>query len=175
MPSAPFASLPAAANVPATQPERAPDRRLRASDAERERVVEALAEHSAAGRLALTELDQRVDAAYAAVTLAELDQVLVDLPGSGPRTDAAPMPPSGGRHEEVARRLAVPAGPATSWAITAVICLAVWVATSLGSGGPAYFWPMWVIGPWGLVLLRSSIGGRAQLCGAGPRRQSPAS
>lgn len=153
-----------------------PDRSLRASDAERERVVEALAEHSAAGRLTLTELDERADAAYAAVTLAELDRVLVDLPELRSRTGAAPAPPLARRREEVARRLAVtPAGPATSWALTAVICLAVWVATSLASGGPAYFWPIWVIGPWGLVLLRSSLGGPAQLCGAGPRRQHTAS
>ncbi len=150
-----------------------PDRSLRASDAERERIVEALAEHSAAGRLTLTELDQRADAAYAAVTLAELDRVLVDLPALRPRTGAAPAPPNGARRqEEAARRLTdIAAGPATSWAITAVICLAVWVVTSLASGGPTYFWPMWVIGPWGLVVLRSSLGGRAQLCGVARPRQ----
>lgn len=149
-----------------------PDRSLRASDAEREGVVAALAEHSAAGRLTLSELDQRADAAYAAVTLAELDRVLVDLPELRPRAGAAPAPPNARRREELARRLAdIPAAPATSWALTAVICLAVWMATSLATGGLTYFWPMWVIGPWGLVLLHSSLGGRAQLCGGARARR----
>ena len=53
---------------------------LRASDADRERVVTFLREHTVAGRLTLEEFSQRIDQAYAARTLAELEEVGRDLP-----------------------------------------------------------------------------------------------
>jgi hypothetical protein len=37
--------------------------------------------------------------------------------------------------------------------------LTIWLATSLSAGGPIYFWPIWVIGPWGAVLLAGRITG----------------
>lgn len=52
----------------------------RASDAEREQVVAELREHSAQGRLTLEEFSQRVDEAYAAKTVAELEAVKRELP-----------------------------------------------------------------------------------------------
>ena len=54
--------------------------RIRASDADRDRVAAALQEHYAAGRLSREEFDQRVDAAMAARTLDDLDALLADLP-----------------------------------------------------------------------------------------------
>lgn len=56
---------------------------LRASDADRERVVEELREHCSAGRLTVDELDERIDSAYAARTLADLVPVTRDLPATG--------------------------------------------------------------------------------------------
>jgi hypothetical protein len=53
---------------------------LRASDAERERTVEHLRDHAAAGRLTVDELDERSARAYAARTVTELAELLVDLP-----------------------------------------------------------------------------------------------
>lgn len=58
--------------------ERAPE--LRAGDADRERVAARLREHLVAGRLTLDEFSQRVDAAYAARTFAELEALTRDLP-----------------------------------------------------------------------------------------------
>ena len=58
---------------------------LRASDAERERVVDFLRENSLVGRLTHDELDERIGLAYAAVTRGDLERLLVDLP----RGDAA--------------------------------------------------------------------------------------
>jgi class 3 adenylate cyclase len=55
---------------------------IRASDAERERAVTALREHAAAGRLTLGELSHRAGRAYAAVTLAELEEIGRDLPAA---------------------------------------------------------------------------------------------
>jgi Domain of unknown function (DUF1707) len=53
---------------------------VRASDEDRERVVAVLKENCAAGRLTLDELPGRVERAYAAATLAELEQLTRDLP-----------------------------------------------------------------------------------------------
>ena len=65
---------------------------VRASDEDRERVVAALKEHCAAGRLTLQELPGRVERAYAATTLQELARLTDDLPGRLPRRGAAPAP-----------------------------------------------------------------------------------
>jgi cobalamin biosynthesis protein CbiG len=56
------------------------DPKLRASDADRERTVALLSEHLAAGRLTAEEFQERLDAAYAARTLGQLDELLADLP-----------------------------------------------------------------------------------------------
>lgn len=56
----------------------------RASDADRDRTVAALREHLAAGRLTHEEFDERMDNAYAAKTLGELDRLMADLPEAGP-------------------------------------------------------------------------------------------
>ncbi|WP_230984988.1 DUF1707 SHOCT-like domain-containing protein [Microbispora oryzae] len=61
---------------------------MRASDAERESVVERLREASVEGRLTLAELTERSEAAYLAQTRAELAQLTADLPGA----DSVPAP-----------------------------------------------------------------------------------
>jgi hypothetical protein len=53
---------------------------VRASDVDRERAVEFLKVHYAAGRLQHHELAARSDAAYLAVALSELDWLTSDLP-----------------------------------------------------------------------------------------------
>jgi len=63
---------------------------LRASDADRERVAEMLREAAGDGRLTMDELDERLDAVYAAKTYAELTPITHDLPASGQPVPAAP-------------------------------------------------------------------------------------
>ncbi len=55
---------------------------LRASDGERDRVVQLLKEHTVQGRLTLEELQERTAAAYAATTRLQLHQLTADLPGA---------------------------------------------------------------------------------------------
>ncbi|WEO97165.1 DUF1707 domain-containing protein [Streptomyces sp. FXJ1.172] len=62
---------------------------LRASDADRERVAEALRDALAEGRLDMTEFEERLEAAYKARTYGELAPLTRDLP-----TAAAPAPPA---------------------------------------------------------------------------------
>ncbi|QFG26833.1 DUF1707 domain-containing protein [Actinomadura sp. WMMB 499] len=66
---------------------------MRASDADRDRVAQVLRDAAGDGRLTLAELDERLDAVYAAKTYAELRPLTRDLPAAG--TDPVP-PPAGG-------------------------------------------------------------------------------
>lgn len=119
---------------------------LRVSDTEREQVAAALGQHLAHGRLTMSELDTRLDVAYAARTRSELDVVLSDLPTTE-RTRMraqAPETPS-------------PACSWPAWAVTGAICLLVWFATSIAQGRPVDFWPIWVIGPWGVVVVARAL------------------
>jgi hypothetical protein len=58
---------------------------LRASDADREQVAERLRHATAEGRLTATELEERLEAVFAARTYGELDALVADLPGQGVR------------------------------------------------------------------------------------------
>jgi hypothetical protein len=58
-------------------------RNLRASDADRERIANVLREAAGDGRLTMAELDERLDAVYAAKTYAELEPITHDLPAHG--------------------------------------------------------------------------------------------
>jgi hypothetical protein len=64
---------------------------LRASDADRERAVAALGRHAEAGRLTADELEERVEQAYAARTVGELEALQRDLPAE--RSAPPPRPP----------------------------------------------------------------------------------
>jgi Domain of unknown function (DUF1707) len=63
---------------------------VRASDADRQQVAEALRSHFAAGRLQADDLEQRVQIALAATTIADLQALTDDLPASAP-----PLPATG--------------------------------------------------------------------------------
>ena len=71
----------------ATQPS------LRIGDRERDAVTAELREHYAHGRLTLEEFNQRLDAAFAAKTQADLSRLTADLPHV--RSGGAPLPSSG--------------------------------------------------------------------------------
>ncbi|HMG28609.1 MAG TPA: DUF1707 domain-containing protein [Jiangellaceae bacterium] len=59
---------------------------IRASDAERELIVQRLSENAASGRLTLAELEERIGLAYDATTRAELTPLIADLPANPPQT-----------------------------------------------------------------------------------------
>ena len=152
-----------------------PQPHLRAADADRAAVADVLGQHMSAGRLTLEEFDERLTRAYAAKTFGELDELTADLPSL--------HAPSRETHRPAPAAVSTPAhacGPGwsahgrsgdgddvrsawRSWLSTALIVLAVWAATSLASWELHYFWPIWVIGPWGAVLLARTLGGGREL------------
>ena len=141
-----------------------PQRALRASDDDRERVVTELGDHLAAGRLDTAEFDERVSSAYAARTLGELDVLMTDLPAERQRpghtgatslakyAPAEAVPDVPGAAESRALRI-------RSWLAVSMVVVGVWGISSAAAGELQRFWPVWVIGPWGLAILFHAIRG----------------
>jgi Domain of unknown function (DUF1707)/Cell wall-active antibiotics response 4TMS YvqF len=67
---------------------------MRVSDTDREQAAEVLRDAAGQGRITMDELDERLGAAYAAKTYAELEVVTRDLPRSHPAMP--PVRPAGG-------------------------------------------------------------------------------
>jgi Domain of unknown function (DUF1707) len=65
---------------------------LRASDAERERVVTFLREHTLLGRLTDEELEERIGLAYGSVTVGDLERLIADLPRANRHPTLRPRP-----------------------------------------------------------------------------------
>jgi Domain of unknown function (DUF1707) len=150
----------------------ASDPRIRASDADRDRTVAALREHLAAGRLTIEEFDERLDQAYAAKTLGELDGLMADLP----RTDLE-TPPDASLHRaasgsvETGQGRFSPAWRAAwgSWLGISLVFFAIWLVSG-ASGG---LWFLWVPALLGAVLLARWVTGapaRSERRSARPRR-----
>ena len=119
---------------------------MRASDADRERFVEALRQHHVEGRLTTEELSERTGRAYAARTLGDLDALATDLPPIGPPAPARPLagglPPSSRPHgpsREAARSAFL--RQLLMFGLIAAILVAIWALTNFGG----YFWPVWPI------------------------------
>lgn len=135
------------------------DPRLRASDADRERVSEVLRHGLADGRLTAEEFHARLDACFAARTFGELDEVIADLPGPSPYEDL-PVPAS--RTGAGSSRLPAQAAPSRmhhplgSYLSANLVCWTVW---ALGGAGGSPPWPVWVSAPWGALLLGRAIAG----------------
>jgi len=107
---------------------------LRASDAERERTATLLRDHAGAGRLTPEELSDRLDVAYAARTVAELDALLVDLPPAAEPATAGRSP----EHDRARRRVLHAIGVLV---LANLLCIGIWLA----SGTEGSFWPGWVL------------------------------
>ena len=141
---------------------------IRASDHDRQQVVDRLRSAVADGRLTVDEYVDRMGRAYQAVTYGDLAPLCGDLPAdgsAGPVAGRAAAPPGArvagpGRPGMLA---GLPAVLRVLWAIwlTAVsVNVVVWVLVSATSGHLAHPWPLWVAGPWGAVLFAQSVSAR---------------
>ena len=118
---------------------------LRAADADRDAAVERLRAAYEEGRLRDPELEERLGAALGARTLAELAVLTGDLP---PAQRPRVAPPSATRVRQAAWG---------AWVLAVSVNLVIWLLVSLSARDLVYFWPAWVAGPWGAVLLTSTL------------------
>jgi hypothetical protein len=134
---------------------------MRASDADRQEVVERLRGALDEGRLKMDEYLERMGLAYEAMTYGDLVPLYRDLPEAKPAVrpqPAAPSAPVPPPKAEVARRGGFAGLPTplkvlwTIWATVVSINVVIWVLASATSGHLIYPWPLWVAGPWGVVL-----------------------
>jgi len=157
-----------------------PEPHLRASDSDRAAVATALGEHMAAGRLTLAEYEERLTQVYATKTFGGLAALTADLPPTaarrGPSSTPAREPQTAHAHGHASACGPWDASgdsPWRAWVTTGLIVTTIWLVTSVMSTDLLYFWPIWVIGPWGAVLLARTItGGRHDDGKHGRRRLS---
>jgi hypothetical protein len=128
-------------NQPSPPP---PDPGLRASDADREHLVDELEQHAIAGRLTTDEFEQRTGQAYEARTVAQLDALRRDLP---PTTGAVAVTHRQRRSDLTKRSLQETGGSAGLF----LVCTVIWLA----SGASGQFWPVWILIIVALSLVRN--------------------
>jgi hypothetical protein len=148
---------------------------MRASDSERQAVVEVLKRSLDDGRLKMDEYVERMEKAYEAVTIGDLEVLHDDLPivahsepvvrptpVSNPAPPpvynvAAPIPaPPPMAHPGIrGAYVDLPGGLKVLWTIwfaAVAINVVVWVLVGLTSLSVPYPWPLWVAGPAGAAL-----------------------
>jgi hypothetical protein len=167
--------------------------KMRASDADRQAVIQYLRTALDDGRLKMDEYLDRMGQASEAVTYGDLTPLSADLPGTSPiawQEPVAPAPPPAPPTTVAPMATAQPTAiderhgfaglPAplrvlwTVWAGVVSVNLVIWVLVCATAGQLIYPWPIWVAGPWGAVLLATSLsashGRRNQ---PGPHRLPP--
>lgn len=139
------------------------DRELaRASDDDRQQVVDRLRAAFESGRLRMEEFTERVGLAYQAVTYGDLAKLHADLPAASAEAEPRPAAASAAPPAVAARRSAFADLPAplkvlwTIWLAAVSINVVVWVLVMGTSGHLVYPWPVWVAGPYGAALLAVS-------------------
>ena len=128
-----------------------PNPSIRASDADRERVVEILRQHTAEGRITADEFEERMAAAYAARTMGALAELTTDLP--------VDLAEHARRHVELARQ-ARPRRTLSRQArqeFSGVASLGVVLTTIWLISGGGYFWPAWPLGIIAAITLARMI------------------
>lgn len=98
--------------------------RIRASDAERERIATRIQQASTEGRLTLQETEQRLGDVYAATYVDELAGFVADLPAEAPRQRRRPGPPPLRLHAAV------------------VVVLSALLIVAWATSGAPFFWPV---------------------------------
>ncbi|MFD1542506.1 DUF1707 SHOCT-like domain-containing protein [Nonomuraea guangzhouensis] len=133
---------------------------MRASDVDRDRVAAVLREHTAQGRITMDEFNERLEQLYQSKTYGELARLTADLPDVDLRNPPAKLPgtapaPRSGMHSGMRAAWG-------AWAAASSINWVIWLIVSITSGHMIYPWPLWVMGPWGVILLLSTLSGGGQ-------------
>ncbi|GIH75878.1 hypothetical protein Plo01_23070 [Planobispora longispora] len=131
---------------------------MRASDGDRDKVASVLREHYAQGRLTVEEFDERLERLYTSKTYGELATLTSDLPGVDLRN--LPDVAEQRRQKELAERKKRKdlVEHWSFWAVASSINWVIWFIIGATDGFDfPYPWPLWVMGPWGAILLVGTI------------------
>jgi hypothetical protein len=156
---------------------------MRASDGDRQHVVEQLRGALEDGRLSMAEFADRMGTAFQAVTYGDLAPLCADLPDLNPvlagpvlagpamasPVIASPVIAGTGAAAGTAVRPAACARTGylaglplalkvlwTIWLVAVSVNVVVWILVRDPGGHLGYPWPVWVAGPYGAVLLAVS-------------------
>jgi hypothetical protein len=140
----------AVVNEPSQPPS---DSGLRASDADRERLVDELEQHAIAGRLTTDEFEERTGQAYEARTVGQLEALRHDLP---PVPTGSQVVSRRQRRSDLTKRSLQETGGSAG---LFVLCTVIWLA----SGASGQFWPVWVL----LIVVLSLVRNGWALYGPG--------
>jgi hypothetical protein len=130
---------------------------MRAADNDRTRVVQQLTEAHAEGRLDLAEFDERVAQVWAARTYAELAHLTADLPGRQAPRPYVPVPVESEYQLERQENSKAARFFFRLWVVASLVNFTVWGIVSLSLLEFIYPWWIWVVGPWGAVILAARI------------------
>ncbi|MEV4149120.1 DUF1707 domain-containing protein [Amycolatopsis sp. NPDC049691] len=106
------------------------DHRIRAADADRDRVAATVQTAGAEGRLTLEEVEERLTRVYAAKFTDELAALTTDLPRPAPPRPGFPL-----------TRAALRRHPALRLHLAVVVAVAVLVIVRWAVLGAGFFWP----------------------------------
>lgn len=135
---------------------------VRASDADRDRVMEVLRENYAQGRLDSDELHERLGGVYEARTLADLVPLTRDLPASDLSTvgkDLERRPPTGPlvRQQRSVMRHPAVVVPWAVWAGVNLINFSVWGILTLSLEASLPLWWIWTLVPGGIAVALGTV------------------
>ena len=122
---------------------------LRASDVDRDRTVAQLRQHLADGRLTMEEFSDRVDEAYAARTMNDLQHVLRELPHVRVQEPVSPEQRAKRDKLEHKKRREFQQG-LVSYVLVNTFLVAIWLVSSIAARELTFFWPIFPMLGWGL-------------------------
>jgi uncharacterized protein DUF1707 len=135
---------------------------MRASDRDRQQVVDRLRGGLEDGRLSMDEFMDRTGLAFHAVTYGDLAPLCADLPASSPAIAASPAPAAGPVPAAASRASWLAGLPMvlkalwTTWLVAVSVNVVVWALVADPAGRLSDPWPLWVAGPYGAVLFALS-------------------
>ena len=139
--------------------------KMRASDRDRQQVVDRLRSALEEGRLTMEEYVDRMEVAYQAATHGDLAPLCADLPAPAPLIAGPATAAGAATQPAVFSRAGCLAGLPTvlkvlwvKWLAVVSVNVVVWALVSGTGGHLAYPWPVWVAGPYGAALLAVSAG-----------------
>lgn len=132
---------------------------LRAGDADRDATIATLRQAYTEGRLDSAEFNERLDRAHEARTFADLASLTSDLP--------SPSSEISSEEGKAAKERRDMRTAWASWLGVGVLVNIIWFATWMGDGPAPYYWPIWVMGPWGAGMLIWTLSSRAERPGNG--------